>query len=349
MQCLRRYLATGDAQQTIAFSYRLGKTTVHNIVKETCCAIWNVIGPQYLLVPKTEADWKLKAREFCDIWNFPNPNCLSAIDGKHVVIQSPPNSGSEFFNYKGTYSVVLLAACDARYCFTVVDVGASGRESDGGVFANSQFNTALRNNSLQMPVAEKLPGTNISAPYVIVADNAFPLRTNLMKPFAGRNLPYRESVFNYRLSRARRVIENTFGILATRWRIFRRQIIAKPDLVVKIVQATCVLHNYLQKANNEQPQYANTYCPGDLVDIYNSDGSVIPGSWREEGHGNLLPRTVHVNRYSQEAADVRELFANYFLSSEGAVPWQRASVLSCGPLSVTSHHSPAVTEVTQST
>jgi len=308
----------------VAFSYRMGRTTVHNIIKETCSAVWDILGPKYLTVPCTEEQWTNIASDFQHLWQF--PNCLSAIDGKHIVIQAPANSGSEFYNYKGTYSVVLLAACDARYCFTMVDIGACGRQSDGGVFANSQFDAALKNCTLNIPQSEILPGSRRVAPFVFVADNAFPLRTNIMKPYAGRNLPYKESVFNYRLSRARRVIENAFGILATRWRIFRRPVIAKPDNIVHMVKAACVLHNYLQK-NNRQAMY----CPADVVDTYDDDGNLIPGAWRQEGQGTLLPRRVHANRHGQKAAEVREMFAEYFLSATGEVSWQKKCVSSTGP------------------
>ena len=285
----------------------------------------------FMKVPNTEEEWHEIAIEFNDLWNF--PNCVSAIDGKHVVIQAPANSGSEFYNYKGTYSIVLLAACDARYRLTMVDVGAFGCESDGGVFGHSQFDHALRTNTLHIPECSNLQGTQCTVPFVLVGDNAFPLRTNLMKPFAGRNLPFKESVFNYRLSRARRVIENAFGILTTRWRIFRRPIIAKPENVVLMVKAACVLHNFLMKTNR-QSQCGGMYCADDLVDTYDVHGNIIPGSWRREGHGNLLPRTAHSNRSGQKAVEVRQVFANYFVSAAGKVAWQDSYVLSTGPSAV---------------
>ena len=81
----------------------------------------------YLTAPRTKEHWKKIAREFETKWNF--PHALGAIDGKHVVMQAPARS--DYFNYKKTHSVVLMAICNADYEFTLVDIGDAGRQSDG--------------------------------------------------------------------------------------------------------------------------------------------------------------------------------------------------------------------------
>ena len=176
-----RYLATGDAQQTIAMSYRISPTTIGRIVMKTCQVLWQVLSSKgYITAPNSVKRWKEISREFELMWNF--PNCLGALDGKHIVMQAPARSGSEYFNYKKTHSIVLLAVCDAKYQFTLVDIGNSGRISDGGIFENSMIGYGINQHSLSFPENTILKGSDKVLPYVLVGDEAFPLKPNLMKP-----------------------------------------------------------------------------------------------------------------------------------------------------------------------
>ena len=121
-----------------------------------------------------------------------------------------------YFNYKYFFSVVLLALVDANYRFLYVDVGASGRCGDAGIFADSSLKKAIDVKVLNLPDAGYLPGTQTPCHYHIIGDDAFPLSVNLMKPYLHRNLEKSVWIYNYRFSRARRVpvVENAFGIMS---------------------------------------------------------------------------------------------------------------------------------------
>lgn len=298
--CLR-FLATGDSYRTIADSYRVGASTVGRIVVQVCKAIWDELVSEYMQEPTTADDWRGIADGFQRRWNF--PNCVGSIDGKHVVIKAPNKSGSLYHNYKGTYSIILLAVVDAEYRFRVVDVGSYGRASDGGVLSNSIFGQRLRDGSLGLPGDAVLPGAERLGPqpFVFVGDEAFPLRRNLMRPFPGRQVGGHRT-FNYRLSRARLIVENTFGILTTQWRLYRRVIGISPANAETCVKATCVLHNFLRRDIRRQPPTPST--AGD-----------------SEPTGIFPTRQLGSNNATRQAIRIREKFVDYF-SNEGAVSWQ---------------------------
>lgn len=158
-----------------------------------------------LPVPSTE-DWSKIGADFNAFWQF--PNSAGAIEGKHIVLQAPGLSGSQFYNYKNTHSIVLLAVADAQYRFAYVDIGAYGRQSVGIVFKNSSLGKSLATKTLNLPAAKCLPQSinHKVLPYVFVGDEAFLLMKNLMRPFPGRNLPLDKKAFNYCLWRARRMV-----------------------------------------------------------------------------------------------------------------------------------------------
>lgn len=242
------------------------------------------------------------------------------MDGKHVLIEAPAHSGTEYFNYKGTFSIVLFALVDANYLFTFVNVGCQGRISDGGVFRNTNLYQMLNEETLKLPTAKALPGRNNAVPYVIVADDAFALGNHIMKPYPGmhdKGTPQR--IFNYRLSRARRVVENVFGIMASVFRIFRRPMLLDPEKASLITMTCALLHNFLRKSKLSK----FLYTPVGSLD-YEVNGELVKGTWRNEviDISSLIPLQNQPRRPSLKAKEIRTEFMEYFQSECGKVPWQ---------------------------
>ena len=323
-----RYLASGDSQQTQSFHFRVGKATISKTIAETCNAIWLCLKEDYLKPPRTREQWKTIATQFEQLWEF--PHCLGAGDGKHVVIDCPKKGGSTYFNYKGTFSNLLLAYCDARYQFTLADIGQFGSQNDSGTYNDSLISSALENNTLNLPPAEDLDGCTLKPlPYVFVVDEGLPLTSFQMRPWPGRNLSEDHAIFNYRLSRARRIIENCFGILAARWRVFRRPIRVSVYLVQKIIEAAVCLHNYLRLTDNAM------YCPQGFVDCEDSSGRLQQGEWRNIVAGDVGAfRTMETprGRPQIDAALIRQALTSYFITDQGSLPWQWQHVRSTGPV-----------------
>lgn len=203
-------------------------------------------------MPKpTMQQWEHIISGFENKWQF--PNCIGSIDGKHVTIKCPPNSGSNYFSYLQKFSIVLLAIVDFDYKFVCIDVGGYGKSSDSGIFEASAIGQRLRDGTLNVPPRRPLPGQQEETPCVLIGDEAFALTSYLMRPF-----PYRQSrndirkeKYNKRLCRARRVVENAFGIMAQKWRLFYRPLELKIDTCISVIKAACVLHNYLRSINSD--------------------------------------------------------------------------------------------------
>lgn len=305
--------------QEVAWNYRVGKSTSSVIIKETCEALWNILAPEYLTQP-TEDKWIEISNEYYRRWNM--PNCVGAVDGKHIVIQAPAHSGSEFLNYKKTFSLVLMAVCDSYYRFTLVDIGAAGGNHDSTVFKNSCFGQMLLSNSLFISQERTLPKSNVKMPCFIVADAAFPLHKNIMRPYPGIQLSDKKNIFNYRLSRARRCIENTFGIMVSRWRILKRPLTTQRETSEAIVQAVVVLHNFLQSSEEDLSLLEKKYCPTGFADYVDQEGRLQEGLWRGENAELRALGRVRGNNPSRLALKIRDTLADYFVSQQGMVPWQ---------------------------
>ncbi|CAD6216119.1 GSCOCG00004335001-RA-CDS [Cotesia congregata] len=177
----------------------------------------------------------------------------------------------------------------------------------------------FENREMNLPEAELLTVDGMPLPYVLVGDEAFQLTDYLLRPYPGRgSLNKDKTIFNYRLSRARQTIENSFGLLVSLWRILKKPIEATVDNSVNIVKAIICLHNWLRKQDEE-----NNYIQENMVDRQGENG-FIPGRWRDEvgEHSTLQDSRIYGNHYSSRTAvTIRDEFCDYF-TAEGAVPWQ---------------------------
>ena len=168
-------------------------------------------------------------------------------------MQVPAKSGSLFFNYKKSFRIVLLALCDASYELAAVDFGEVGRQSDDGVFANSNLGRSIVNDYFDLPHPKKLYSESKFF-------QGWCFRTET-KSFEALLFFEFETCINYRRSRARQILENTFGILLLdlqyfaslyylAWRWLR-------------TNACIALHNYLMV--NKNFGETNSYCLMDLL------------------------------------------------------------------------------------
>lgn len=204
----------------------MGTSTARLIVKKVCQALWLVLQSECIPQPKKET-WKASAKGFESIANF--PHCIGAVDGKHIRLVCPADSGSMFFNYKDYYSIVLMAIADSSYRFTFLSIGSYGKDCDSSNFKDTKLWKSIESGSHNLPKEKSLQGTDTpKVPYFFVGDAAFGLHKHLLRPYAGTQLTVQKRVFNYRLSRARRYIECDFGILSNKWRIFHRPLNVQP-------------------------------------------------------------------------------------------------------------------------
>ena len=208
-----------------------------------------------------------------------------------------------------------MALDDHNYRFTCIDIGQYGSNSDGAVFKDSEFGRAFMNGHLDVP--DPVHFLNFPAsgpvPYCFVAGEAFPLRCDVMRPFPRGTacLSRDELVFNYRLSRARRIVENAFQILVQCWRIFSRKLNLLPENADSVIKACVVLHNFLRGIRdlNDLTQQLNP----DNVPFLREDGAILD-----------LDRRGY--KSSAAAKVIRNIYKNFFRRPEGQVTWQDRAI-----------------------
>ena len=153
------------------FSYQLGESTVSNMISETIEGIYQCLKKDYLNPPQTPEEWQKIADQFKENWN--KPNIIDITDSKHIRIECPKLSVTQYCNYEGFYSIVLLVICDTNYCLTLFNLGQFGSNKESGVLVNSEL---FEQNRLNLPVEANLIIND--APYFLLGDEIFPLKKN---------------------------------------------------------------------------------------------------------------------------------------------------------------------------
>ncbi|XP_040287571.1 protein ALP1-like [Bufo bufo] len=177
-----RFLATRECLSSLHYQYRMGISTISIIVCDTCHALSVVLREDYIPHQTTEQI----ADKFLETCQF--PNCVGAVDGKHIRIVKPSGSGSELFNYKKYFSIILMAIADADFRFVAVDIGAFGRTNYLMAFKNSAMVRLPYSKDFGLPPPRPLPGIDgPPMPFVVVGDEAFQMCENLIKPYSGRD------------------------------------------------------------------------------------------------------------------------------------------------------------------
>ncbi|XP_022823338.1 putative nuclease HARBI1 [Spodoptera litura] len=285
-----RFYALGTMLVSVADFFGVSKATASRIVSDVSRAIAGLY-PEYVKVLENTQ------HAFHAIAGF--PKVLGAIDCTHIPIQSPSsNIGEEYRNRKGIFSMNVQGVCNADLLFMNVVARWPGSAHDATIFNNSIIKSEYKHEG------------------VIVAD-AFPLRTDVLKPYNTRGeFNDKQKIFNYRLSRARRVVENTFGILVSKFRIYEKAIPLSVQKVEQLVKTTCALHNWLRETTVDYVQQRSLETEDWVT------GSIVPGEWREVPSLAIsdLPPT-NARNHSENARRVRDLYAEKFVTS-CTVSWQ---------------------------
>ncbi|XP_061516009.1 putative nuclease HARBI1 [Anopheles gambiae] len=301
-----RYMATGETFTGLQYMFRVSRPCIAQIVMEVCKCIREALR-DYVKTPCSRHEWLDISEQFERRWNF--PHAIGAIDGKHVRIRKPNHGGSEYFNYKGFNSIVLMDVVDANYNFLCADAGGKGGISDGGIFKNTRLYQKFENKQLNIPEPKPLRVPYaIDVPYFILGDQAFAFTDYCIRPFPGTHASGSiERVFNYRHSRGRTVAENALGHISNRFWIYQTPIQLQPEKATEVVLTTIYLHNFLCKRSSR-----TLYAPATAFDRV-VDGRLVAGDWRS--NDTLAPLEYFSSRPSNTLRDIRIHMAKDFVNN----------------------------------
>ena len=269
----------------------------------------------FVQAPKTSKDWDAVAKDFDEKWNF--PNCLGSIGRKAVKVRSPCGGGVKSI-IDHARGVVFLGVVDANHEFIHIDVSGEGAD-DGDDFNNWSLDEEILAGNVELPAEKTLPGSATEAPHVFVGDSSVSSFAHILEPFPEEGRTAEENIFCYRLSRAKRVAENAFGALTSKFRVLQSLVYLAPDKVEKVILASVVLHNMLMR------NHSNIHVPSGFLDEEDvENGELLPGMWRLDNRMTDIPPNNDVC-HLEDTLKVRQIFTDFF-NKEGSVPWQEKMV-----------------------
>ena len=230
------FLSTGSDYRTIGHLFGVSKSAVCVVTKDVCASIVEHLLPEYIKIPTGTA---LQENIESD-HGF--PQCVGAVDGTHIPIISPQDCPADYFNRKGSHSIILQGTVDHAGQFIDIYVGWPGQVHDARVFSNSSLYRRGQNQTLFPDLKKPIAGKDI--PLLLLGDPAYPLLPWLMKAFPNNGrLSQEQKTFNYRLSKARVVVEHSYGRLKGRWRCLLKRLDVDVRDASELVATCCVLHN----------------------------------------------------------------------------------------------------------
>ncbi|CAF4210665.1 unnamed protein product [Rotaria sp. Silwood2] len=285
LACALYALGSSSEFRTIGHLFGIGKSTAREIFHEFCSILVDKFFHRFIKFPTTDAEIKETIDGFLIKCGY--PLCLGAVDGTHIAIKPPLGFECDYFNYKKYHSIIMLATVNSNLLFTYVNIGAPERCNDSSIYNNCSLS-----NVIQHPIYQNhfMMINNVMVHSHLIADSAFALSSNLMKPFSDRlNMPKTQTLFNYRLSRARCSIERAFGSLKNRFRLLHRKLEHDLNNVINIVKAATIIHNLC-------------IYHGDSVEV---DWETLPVIHKK------LSSNVHTNR----GIDTREALTEFFVQN----------------------------------
>lgn len=246
----------------------------------------------------TENSFKQITDDFYMKWKF--PNCIGAIGAKNFRIMKILKSKTGKKKRKQVVPFVLHAISDADYKFTAIEIEGNGSESDGTPFHfdATKLNKMLATNKFNVPSSQKLPGSDVSLPHVLLGSAAFPLKTYLLRPYPFVQTDRETRIFNEILLRVRATNDFTFDILTTKWRIFNKPLETSAKHATLIIHVACLLHNIVRDQDGDNDKTYKKCC------LSLSQGI----------HKKVL-KAKRNSRTSFEAMEIRDKYKMYFVNN----------------------------------